>query len=282
MTDRDPAAPPAPEATDPSAGLGAGEHRVRVAHGAGGVATVTIDRPERMNALDKPSWPALARAFRTLDADEDVRCVVLTGAGKAFSPGADVSEFEGERGDPDQAAAYGRLMEETYAAIAECRHPVLARIAGPCTGAGMVLALTCDWRIAGQSARFGAPVARLGLAMPYPEFAALHAAVGRARALEIVFEARIFDAAEAEAKGLVNRVVPDRNLDAAIAEAAERVAAGAPRVHRWHKAFARRLGTGAPLTAEEVRESYASFGTEDYREGFRAFLEKRPPVFRGR
>jgi len=275
MPDREsPPSLPSPDAAE--------VERVRVDRSADGVATVTIDRPDRLNALDKPAWPALARAFRTLDADETVRCVVLTGAGRAFSPGADVSEFEGERGDPDRAAAYGRLMEDTYAAIADCRHPVLARIAGPCTGAGLVLALTCDWRLAGAGARFGAPVARLGLAMPYPEFAALHAAVGRARALEIVFEARVFDAEEALAKGLVNRVVPDRRLDEAVGEATARVAAGAPLVHRWHKAWARRLARPEPLGEDEVRASYASFGTDDYREGFRAFLDKRPPVFRGR
>jgi enoyl-CoA hydratase/carnithine racemase len=249
---------------------------------ANAIATVTLNRPQRMNALDKTMWPALAEAFAALDADETVRVVVMRGAGAAFSPGADISEFEGERGDPAQAEAYGRVMERAYAALSGCRHPVIARIAGPCTGAGMVLALLCDLRIAGESARMGAPVSRLGLSMPYPEFAALYAAAGHAAALELVLEARVIGAAEAEAKGLVNRVVPDAELDAAVTESVRRVAAGAPLVNRWHKAMARRLATGGAPTAEEVAESYASFGTEDYREGFRAFLDKRAPVFRGR
>lgn len=248
----------------------------------GSVATVTLNRPQRLNALDHTMWPALAEAFSALGAEEGVRVVVLRGAGKAFSPGADISEFEDRRGGPDQAAAYGRVMDRAYAAITGCPHPVIARVAGPCTGAGMVLALLCDLRIAGESARMGAPVSRLGLAMPYPEFGALYAAAGHAAALELVLEARVIDAAEAREKGLVNRVVPDRELDAAVADSAGRIAAGAPLVNRWHKAFARRLATGTPPSAEEVAASYASFGTADYREGFRAFLEKRPPRFDGR
>lgn len=246
------------------------------------VATVTLNRPQRLNALDRTMWPALAEAFSTLDADEGVRVIVLRGAGTAFSPGADISEFEGERGSPEQAEAYGRVMERAYGAIAGCRHPVVARVAGPCTGAGMVLALLCDMRIAGEGAKLGAPVSRLGLAMPYPEFGALYFAAGHAAALELVLEARVIDAAEAREKGLVNRVVPDKDLDGAVAECVGRIAAGAPLVSRWHKAFARRLATGVAPTAEEIAHSYASFGTADYREGFRAFLEKRKPVFRGR
>ena len=120
--------------------------------------TVTLNRPQRLNALDHTMWPALADVFSTLGADEGVRVVVLRGAGKAFSPGADISEFEDRRGSPDQAAAYGRVMDRAYAAITGCPHPVIARVAGPCTGAGMVLALLCDLRIAGESARMGAPV----------------------------------------------------------------------------------------------------------------------------
>ena len=161
----------------------------------GGIATVTLNRPDRLNALVRPMWPALAEAFDALSADDAVRCVVLTGAGRSFSPGADITEFSGERADPVQAEAYGRLMDRTYAAIAACPHPVVASVRGPCTGAGLVLALLCDLRIAAASGRFGAPVSRLGLAMPYPEFAALYRALGRARALELVLEARVVDAA---------------------------------------------------------------------------------------
>ncbi len=247
-----------------------------------GVATVALNRPDRLNALNKPMWLALAAAFRTLSGDDSVRCVVLRGAGKAFSPGADIAEFEAERGDPGQAHAYGRIMDDTYAAMRECPHPMIARIEGACTGGGMILALLCDLRIAAAGAKFGAPVSRLGLAMPLSEFSILHGAVGRARALEILLEARVFDAHEALAKEIVQRVVVDDELDAAVADSVRRIAAGAPLVNRWHKAFARRLSAPVTLAEQEVAESYASFGTEDYREGFQAFLAKRKPVFRGR
>lgn len=247
----------------------------------GGVATVTLNRPERLNALNRPMWPLLASAFETVSADTDVRCVVMTGAGRSFSPGADISEFAEERGDPQQAAAYGETMEHAYRAIRACPHPVIAAVRGPCTGAGLVLALLCDIRIAAESGRFGAPVSRLGLAMPYPEFAALFEAVGYATALECVFEAQVMTAKDAQAKGLVNRVVPDKGFDKAVGEIVNRICSGAPLVNRWHKAFARRLARGGPLSDIEIRSSYDSFGTDDYREGFQAFLDKRPPRFEG-
>lgn len=248
----------------------------------GGVVTVMLNRPERMNALDRPMWPLLTAAFTGLSSDESVRCIVLRGAGRAFSPGADISEFESERADPGQAAAYGRAMDAAYDAIRGCPHPVIAAVRGPCTGAGLVLALLCDLRISGESGRFGAPVSRLGLAMPYPEFSVLFHALGRARTLALLLEARVVDAAEALALGIVTRMVPDRELDRAVADSAGRIAAGAPLVNRAHKRFAARLASGEPLDAGEIAAGYDSFGTEDYREGYRAFLEKRKPDFRGR
>ena len=248
----------------------------------GSLATVTLNRPERLNAMNKPMWLALHAIFRDLSTDDSVRCVVVRGAGKAFSPGADITEFTEERGDPAQASAYGRIMDDTYDAIRACPHPVVAAIHGPCTGVGMVLALLCDLRIAADSGKFGAPVSRLGLAMPLSEFSVLLGAVGRTAALEIVLEARVFDAEEARAKGVVQRVVKAAELDASVADTARRIAAGAPLVNRWHKAFAHRLGTGLPLSDADLAASYDSFATEDYREGIEAFLQKRKPIFRGR
>ena len=247
----------------------------------GAVATISLNRPERLNALDRPVWPALTSAFEAVSGDDGVRVVILQGAGKAFSAGADVSEFAEERGSPEQARSYGDVMERTYAAISVCRHPVVARIAGSCTGAGLVLALLCDLRVSGDSGRFGAPVSRIGLAMPYPELRILFGAVGAATALELLLEGRVIDAQEARNKGLINRVVPDEQLDAAAADCARRIAAGAPLVQRWHKAYVRRLVSGVPLTDTEIADSYRSFGTEDYREGTAAFLARRRPVFKG-
>lgn len=250
---------------------------------ADGVATVTLNRPDKLNALNKAMWQGVGAAFRELGRDEAVRCVVLTAAGgKAFSPGADIAEFGTERADVAQATAYGGLMHGAMGAIGDCPHPTLAVIHGICVGGGLELAAMCDLRICGASSRFGVPINRIGVVMAYPEMEALMGLVGRAAALEILFEGRVFGADEALQKGLVNRVVADDQVAAEGQAAARRIAEGAPLVNRWHKKFARRLAEGTPLSAQEQAEGFATFGTEDFREGVRAFLAKEKPRFKGR
>ena len=148
------------------------------------------------------------------------------------------------------------------------------------------IALMCDMRICGEGSRFGVPINRLGLVMAYPEVEALVELVGRSVALEILYEARVFDAAEAKDKGLVNRVVADDAVEDEAYATARRIADGAPLVNRWHKAFANRLakGTGPanPLTADEQAEGFACFDTEDFQTGFKAFLDKQKPEFKGK
>jgi enoyl-CoA hydratase/carnithine racemase len=249
----------------------------------GAIATVTLNKPERLNALDRSMWRELGRVFGELDADEDLRCVVLRGAGdKAFAAGADIAEFATERANAAQAREYGRVVQAAMDAVARCRHPVIAVIHGACVGGGLELAAVCDLRLCGESSRFGVPVKNLGLVMAYGELRGLVDLVGRAVALEIVLEGRVFGAEEARAKGLVNRVLPDAQVEAEAAATAQRIAEGAPLVARWHKKFARRLADPNPLTPEEYDESFACFDTEDYRIGYRAFLAKRKPEFRGK
>jgi enoyl-CoA hydratase/carnithine racemase len=249
----------------------------------GGVVTLVLNRPRKLNALTRALWRELGDAFRALDADEAVRCVVARGAGeRAFSPGNDIAEFETERADAAQGRAYGADMRATLEAIRGCRHPVVALIHGVCVGGGLEIALSCDLRICGASSRFGVPVAKLGLVMAHAEVEALVSVAGRAVALELLLEARILDAREALAKGLVTRVVPDAGVDAEVAATVRRVLEGAPLVHRWHKAFLRRLAEGGALTDAEREEGFACYDTRDYAEGRRAFLEKRAPRFEGR
>jgi enoyl-CoA hydratase/carnithine racemase len=155
-------------------------------------------------------------------------------------------------------------------------------IHGVCVGGGLEMAAVCDMRICGESSRFGVPVKRLGLVMAYAEMKGLIDLVGRSVALEIALEGRVFGAQEAREKGLVNRVVPDDKVEEESAATARRIAEGAPLVARWHKKFARRLADPRPLTPEENAESYACFGTEDFRIGYRAFLAKEKPAFRGK
>ena len=153
---------------------------------------------------------------------------------------------------------------------------------GICVGGGLEIAASCDLRICGESSRFGAPINQLGLVMAHAELRGLLGLVGRATALEILLEGRVFRAQEAKEKGLVTRVVPDEKVEEEAYASARRIAEGAPLVARWHKKFARRLADPRPLTEAEIDEGFACFGTQDFRIGYRAFLAKSKPEFRGR
>jgi enoyl-CoA hydratase len=249
----------------------------------GAIATVTLNNPDRLNALSKAMWERLGEPMRDLSADEALRCVVLRGAGeKAFAAGADIAEFATERADSKQAKRYGDLIHETMRAVARCRHPTVAMIHGVCVGGGLEIAAMCDMRICGESSRFGIPINRLGLTMAYGELQGLLALVGRAVTLEILLEGRVFDAQEALRKRLVNRVVPDEKVEEEAYALARRIAEGAPLVARWHKQFIERLSVTAQLTEQEWDEGYACFDTEDYKIGVRAFAEKQKPSFKGK
>jgi enoyl-CoA hydratase len=250
------------------------------------VATVILNRPEKLNAINKAMWRQLGEVFRDLDQDQTLRCIIFRGAGdKALGPGADISEFLTMRNNSLQAKEYGGLMHGSMSAIRNCRHPVIARIQGLCVGGALELALMCDMRICGESSRFGVPINKLGLVMAYPEVEALLSLVGPSVALEILYEARVFGADEAKEKGLVNRVVADEEVDATVAITVQNICAGAPLVNRWHKKFIYKVADNAiksqSLTPEEKAEGFACFDTQDYQEGIRAFLAKDKPDFKG-
>ncbi len=247
------------------------------------VVTVVLNRPQKLNALTKPMWQRLGETLEALSAEDDIRCIVLRGAGeKSFAPGNDISEFESERSDVEQARAYGAIMGRTLHAFEHCRHPMVALIKGICVGGGLEIAANCDLRICGESSRFGVPINKLGLVMAHAELRGLMALVSRATALEILLEGRVFGAQEAKEKGLVTRIVPDEQVEEEAYTTARRIADGAPLVARWHKKFARRLLDPVPLSAEELDEGFACFGTEDFRIGYRAFLKKEKPAFKGK
>ena len=249
----------------------------------GAIATVVLNRPEKLNALTRPMWRRLGDVFLELSNDDSVRCVVIRGAGtKAFAPGNDISEFATERSNVEQARAYGEDMRRTIAAMDLCRHPIVAQIHGVCVGGGLEIAGLADIRICGESSRFGVPIKNLGLVMAYSEIASLILLAGEAVALEILLEGRVFLAKEAYEKGLVTRVVPDDQVEKEARETAQRIAEGAPLVARWHKKFVRRLRQGTPLSQSEIDEGFACFGTEDFQIGYKAFLAKQQPEFIGK
>ena len=248
-----------------------------------GIVTVTLNRPHKLNAFTKPMWGRMGEVYRELDADDDVRCVVIRGAGeKAFGPGNDISEFETDRSNAEQAKAYGELMHGTIQALKNMRHPTVAMIHGICVGGGLEIAGLCDIKICGESSRFGAPISKLGLVMAYQEISCLQALAGTSGALEILLEGRIVSAEEAHHMRLVNRVVPDAEVEAEAMATAGRIAAGAPLVHRWHKKFLRRLADPTPLTEAELDEGFACYDTEDFQIGYNAFLNKETPKFKGK
>ena len=250
----------------------------------GHLAMVTLNHPDRMNVLNRQGWEALAKAMTALGDDPGVHCVVIEGAGdRAFSAGSDIGSFPEERQTPEQVKAYGQALESALVELRRCPHPTLALIRGDCVGGGLEIAACCDLRICGESSRFGAPINRLGLTMSYAELGPLVELVGASGTLEILLEGGLIDAERAFQKGLVNRVVPDEEVEEEARATAERIAAGAPLVNRWHKKFVRRLTDGrGPPTEDERQEAYEAFQTEDYREGVQAFLERRDPRFDGK
>ncbi len=247
------------------------------------VATVVLNNPGRMNALTLEAWAGLGRTMTALSENTSLRCVVIRGAGdRAFSAGADISEFPENRANAAQAMDYGAVVAETLTALTGCIHPVVAAIQGACTGGGLEVACGCDIRISNTSARFGVPINRLGHAFAYGEMRTVLAAAGRNLVLELIFEGRIMDSAAALSRGLVNRVVADADFDDEIQATTGRIASGAPLTNRTAKAFLNRLADPVPLSQAEIDEGYELCDSKDYAEGMRAFLAKEKPTFEGK
>ncbi len=249
----------------------------------GEIAKVVLNQPAKLNAVNNRMWTRLREIFLELDADDGLRCVILAGSGeRAFSVGADISEFEENRSTIRKARRYHERTHAAMQAIFSCRHPVIAQIQGLCVGGGLEITTTCDLRICGAGARFGIPVKRLGLVVSYTELKPLLDLIGPANALEVLLEGQIHSADDALRMGLVNRVVAEDELEHEVFATAMRIAEGAPLVARWHKKFTRRLMRPEPLSDEEMEESFHCFETEDFRAGYQAFLAKAKPEFKGR
>lgn len=247
------------------------------------IATVTLNNPDKLNAINLGMWQQLHEIMAHISGDDAIRCVVLRGAGEAaFAAGGDLEEFVTARATLEQALHYHGEVARALNAIADCPHPTVALIRGACIGGGLEIAGVCDLRIAGESAKFGAPINKLGFSMYPGEMEGLLRLAGPAVVKEILLEGRILSAREAYEKGLVTRVVADEQVADEAYATARRICGGAPLVAGWHKQWIRRLLDGRPLTDEEKAASFAFLDTEDYKEGLSAFLEKRKPNFKAR
>ncbi|HEY4374767.1 MAG TPA: enoyl-CoA hydratase-related protein [Burkholderiales bacterium] len=247
----------------------------------GAIATVILSTPGKLNALSVAHWEGLAQAMRDLQEESGVRCIVLRGADGNFAAGADISEFATVRSNVAKGTHYHEVVVKgANEAIANCEIPTLALIEGACVGGGLEIASCCDMRIAAESARFGVPINRLGFPLAHAELTGMLGLVSRAVALEILLEGRVFGAAEAMAKGLLTRVVPDAEVEKEAYAAAGRIAAGSPMAARANKRWIRRLApVQQGLTEAEIREHFTYFDSADYKEGVRAFLAKEKPNF---
>lgn len=252
---------------------------------AGPVGTIVLSNPAKFNAMSLSMWQALPEAVAQLDADPAIRVIVIEGDGdKAFVSGADISQFDQVRDSVEANERYESIGGAGMVRLAGCSKPTIAMLRGWCLGGGVAIALNCDLRIGDETLRFGIPAARLGIGYRWPGIKKLVDTVGGPNAREIFLTARRFEAADALRMGFVCRIVARGTIEDAIRAECALIAANAPLTMASVKLAIDEIQRAGPqIDARRIEDATArAFASEDFREGRRAFMEKRAPVFRGR
>ncbi len=250
-----------------------------------GLGYIGLNQPEKHNAISYEMWQGIAATMDDFEADDAVRVIVLAGeGGKAFSAGADISQFEKKRGSADAIETYNAAVKLAQGKLTAVPKPTIAKISGYCIGGGLGTALCCDLRIASEDSKFGIPAAKLGLGYSYHALRPLVDLVGPSFAKEILFTARRFSAEEACGMGLINRVLPRVELDSYIKDYTDTMAGNAPLTIKACKQIVAEIVKDSEQRDLELCQQLVDdcFGSDDYKEGRTAFMEKRKPQFRGK
>ena len=248
----------------------------------GSAANVTLSQPAKLNAMSRAMWRDLRRVFEAIQQDANIRCVLIKGEGGNFCAGGDISEYadfrfeEASLRDFHEGDVWGGLQ-----AMLDCDAPIVAQIEGDCMGAGLEIASCCDLRLATTSARFGAPIAKLGFPMAPREAALVLGSVGELTAREMLLAASVLDAREMKQRGFLNSVVPEADIGQATQTSVERICGLAPGAARLNKQSFRALRQKIRTlpAIELIANAYRYADTAEHREGVNAFVEKRPPQF---
>ena len=249
------------------------------------VATVTFNRPAQRNAISFAMWHQFSEILQKLDADADIRTVVITGVGdEAFSAGADIQDFDEHRSDSTKGRGYNEAVNGALKTLSDMATPTISMIRGFAVGGGCELAVATDLRVASENSRMGIPVGKLGISIGHREMRGLVNLVGKGNALYILLSARLLDAQESLRIGLVNQVVKPEELHGYTYKLAKDISYLAPLSHAVNKLTMQQVQNKPSLenlTQKEADLPLTQFDTKDYQEGYKAFLEKRRPNFIG-